>query len=232
MTTKKHVVITGAGSGLGASLARKYNEQGYQVTLIGRTLEKLEEIGHSFKDSNYSVYTLDVSSVTDVERVFEKIQEEVGFIDILVNNAGVGHFALTEDLSAEQIDQMIDINLKGTIFCTQQVLPAMKIRNAGSIINVISTAGVEGKVTESAYCASKFGVRGFTESLLKELADTEIQAHAIYMGGMKTPFWDDILEEENMSGMMDPEDVADIILANTTLRPKLTVPEVIIKNKK
>lgn len=229
--SKKHVVITGSGSGLGASLAFKYNEQDYHVTLIGRTKAKLEQVAKTFKKSSYSIYPLDVSSFSEVEKVFEKIVEEVQSIDILVNNAGVGHFELTEDLAAAQIDQMIDVNLKGTIFCTQQVIGAMKARDEGSIINVISTAGVEGKATESAYCASKFGARGFTESIIKELEGTNVQAHGIYMGGMKTPFWDGTLNEGDTEGMMAPEDIADIILANTQVRPYITVPEVMIKNR-
>lgn len=228
---KKHVVITGAGSGLGAALAYKYNEQGYLVTLIGRTKAKLEAVAETFINSAYTIYPLDVSLFHEVEKAFQQIIDEVQPIDILVNNAGVGHFALTEELTAEQINQMIDVNLKGTIFCTQQVIGDMKERNAGSIINVISTAGMEGKVTESAYCASKFGARGFTESIIKELEETSVQAHGIYMGGMKTPFWEGTLEDSDTEGMMDPDDIADIILANTKERPHLSVPEVIIKNK-
>ena len=148
----------------------------------------------------------------------------------LLMNAGVGYFEMAEDLAMEQVDQMIDINLKGTIFCTQQVLADMRARDEGTVINVVSTAGLEGKVTESVYSASKFGVKGFTESIVKELADTNIHVHGIYMGGMKTPFWDGIIEEENTGGLMDPHDVADIILANTAIRKNINVPSVVIKN--
>lgn len=224
----KNVVITGAGSGLGASLAKKYHALGYHVTLLGRTIEKLEAIAKDFK--NYTIFPLDVSSHTAVESTFQQIKETVGTIDILVNNAGVGYFDLAENLTPNHIDQMIDVNLKGTIYCTQQVLGEMKTQDAGTILNIVSTAGVEGKSTESAYCASKFGVKGFTESILKELADTNVHVHGIYMGGMKTPFWDGIIEEENTSGLMDPEDVADIIIENTKLRRNINVPSVIIKN--
>lgn len=229
---KKHVVITGAGSGLGASLAKKYHEQGYFVTLIGRTKEKLEQVANTFGDSDYAIYPLDVSSFSEVKKVFEAIESEVQPIDILVNNAGVGYFELAEDLTVDQVDAMIDINLKGTIYCTQQVIGRMKERDSGSIVNVVSTAGVQGKVTESAYCASKFGVRGFTESLVKELSETKVHAHGIYMSGMETPFWDGILEESDMAGMMAPDDIADIILANTAYRKNISVPEVIIENHK
>lgn len=227
---KQHVVITGAGSGLGASLAKKYNEKAYHVFLLGRTQDKLERAASTFSTKNYSICPVDVSSFQEVQETFDAIKEEAGAIDILVNNAGVGYFELAEELTANQIDQMIDINLKGTIYCTQQVLKDMKEKNAGSIINIVSTAGVEGKATESAYSASKFGVKGFTESILKELADTNVHVHGIYMGGMKTPFWEGIIAEEDTGGLMDPEDVADIILANTAIRKNINVPEVIIKN--
>lgn len=226
----KHVAITGAGSGLGAALARKYSERGHQVTLIGRTKEKLENVAKTLEGDHHKTYTLDVSSYQDVVSVFEDIKTEVGVIDILVNNAGLGFFKLAEDLTHEEIDLMIDVNLKGTIYCTQQVLTDMKKLNAGSIINIVSTAGIEGKVTESAYCASKFGVRGFTESLARELEESDIHVHSIYMGGMKTPFWDGIIEDEDTGGLMDPEDIADIVLANTEYRKNINVPEVVIKN--
>lgn len=84
------------------------------------------------------------------------IKEEVGAIDVLINNAGVGTFDLAENLSEESIHQMIDINLKGTIFCTQEVLDDMKKRNQGYIVNIISLSGKRGKVTESVYSASKY----------------------------------------------------------------------------
>jgi uncharacterized protein len=126
---------------------------------------------------------------------------------------------------------MIDINLKGTIFCSQVVLPNMKQRNKGIIANIVSTAGLEGKVNESVYCASKFGVRGFTESLLAELKDTSVKVYAAYMGGMKTEFWDGIYSEEQTANLMEADDVADIIMDNLKPRRNMFVPQVVIKNK-
>src|SRR5699024_2030907 len=204
---QKHVVITGAGSALVAAVAKKYNEEDFYVTLIGRNQEKLERTASTFKNSSYSIYTMDVSSYSDVTKTFEKITSEVQPIDILINNAGLGFFDLAENIEVEQIDQMIDINLKGTIYCSQQVIGTMKERNSGSIINITSTAGMQGKINESAYCASKFGVRGFTESIIKELSETDVHVHAIYMSGMDTPFWDGVFEEDEKSGMMQPYDV-------------------------
>ncbi|MCR8969393.1 SDR family oxidoreductase [Facklamia sp. 7083-14-GEN3] len=230
MKKTKHIVITGAGSGLGATLAKKYNEKGYHVSLIGRTREKLEKLVQSFSNSSYSIYALDVSIFEDVKSTFDQIVKDNGPVDILINNAGVGYFDLAEKITLNQINQMIDINLKGTIFCSQQVLSSMKERNVGSIINVVSTAGLEGKITESVYCASKFGVKGFTESILKEVADTKLHIHGIYMGGMNTHFWGDELQDEKETGLMSPDDIADIIIFNTELRKNINIPEITIKN--
>ena len=170
-----------------------------------------------------------MSVYQDVVEIFAEI-EKAKPIDRLINNAGVGHFALAEEISVEQTHQMIDVNLKGTIFCTQQVLAGMKTRNSGSIINIVSTAGLEGKVTEAVYSASKFGVKGFTESIVEELSETDIRVTAVYMGGMHTPFWDGLIDETNMGGMMHPDDIADIIMANISIRRNINVPQVVIKN--
>lgn len=230
MMEKKVVVITGAGSGLGASLARKYAEMGDHICLIGRTEDKLVRTANTLTRDDYSIYPLDVTSKENVAQVFQEIKEKVGPIDVLIDNAGIGVFDLAEDIEETAVHQMIDINLKGTIYCTQEVLPHMKQRNSGVIANIISTAGLEGKSTESVYCASKFGVRGFTESLLVELQDTDIHVFGAYMGGMKTEFWDGIFEESVTAGMMDPEDIAEIIIHNLKLRKQLNVDKVVIKN--
>ena len=227
---KRIVVITGAGSGLGASLAKKYAEDGYHVCLLGRTEDKLERTAKDLPNQDHSIYSVDVSSKSEVSHIFTKIKENVGKVDVLVNNAGVGVFDLAENLSEEAVHQMIDINLKGTIFCTQEVLSDMKERNCGSILNIVSTAGLEGKMTESVYCASKFGVRGFHESLLVELEETDIHVFGAYMGGMKTEFWDGIFDATQTEGLMDPEDIADIIYHNARNRKNLNVEQVVIKN--
>lgn len=225
------VVITGAGSGLGAALAKKYAASGSHVCLLGRTRERLERVAAEL-NGRHSIFEVDVSSKTAVDKVMRQIETEVNPINLLVNNAGVGVFDVAENLCEEDVHRMIDINLKGTIFCTQAALESMKKRNEGYIVNVVSTAGKQGKVKESVYCASKFGARGFTESLAVELQDTGIQVSGIYMGGMKTEFWNEILTEEQTERLMSPEDVADVIVKNIHPRRYMTVEEVVIKNKK
>jgi uncharacterized protein len=230
MMDQEVVVITGAGSGLGASLAKKYSEMGAYVCLLGRNEARLKNTANLLHN-NYSIYQLDVSVKGEVDKVFQAIYQEVGPIDLLINNAGTGSFALAEQIDEKSVHDMIDVNLKGTIFCSQVVLPDMKQRNKGIIANIVSTAGLEGKVTESVYCASKFGVKGFTESLLAELKDTSVKVYGAYMGGMKTEFWSGIYSEEQTQNLMEPDDVADIIIDNLKPRRNMFVPQVVIKNK-
>ena len=108
----------------------------------------------------------------------------------LVNNAGVGHFGPFADNSKQQISEMLDTNVLGTILMTKAVLPLLLKNGEGRIMNIISTAGLRGKVNEAVYVASKFAVRGFTESLQKEYEGSQMKINAVYMGGMDTPFWD------------------------------------------
>ena len=223
----KKIAITGAGSGLGRSLAIEVANRGAEVYLLGRTKEKLKKVANTI-DSNTHVYSVDISNKAKVNKVFSKINP----LDILINNAGVGSFDQAENLSKSEINKMIDINLKGTIFCTQAVLPAMKENNSGLVVNIISTAGKTGKKTESVYCASKFGVRGFTESLALELEGSPLKAMGVYMGGMKTSFWDGKLPEDKLNKFMDPDDIAEIILDNLKSRPHLNVEELVIQNEK
>ncbi|MRG88134.1 SDR family oxidoreductase [Salinibacillus xinjiangensis] len=217
---EKIAVISGAGSGLGASLAKKYSDAGYQIVLTGRNKRRLIQAAKTL-NGKYYIYTMDVTSRNEISEVFSSIQKEIGSIELLINNAGLGMFGKAEEIDEKSIHSMIDTNLKGTIFCTQEVLPSMKERDKGVIVNIISTAGLIGKVTESVYCASKFGVRGFTESLYEELKNTNVHVIGAYMGGMKTEFWDDILTDEQTKNFMDPNDIADIIINNTIERKNL-----------
>lgn len=224
---KEIAVITGAGSGLGAALARKYSEAGAYVCLLGRTKSKLEKVSQQLGNGS-SIYEVDVTSKQSVKSVIEEIAHEHGRIDILINNAGVGIFKSADELSENEVDQMIDTNLKGTIYCTQEVLAEMKRQNSGSIINVVSASGKVAKETESVYSASKFGVRGFLEALTLELKGWDIHVLAAYMGNMKTDLWKNA---EAGSNYMDPDDVAEIILDNLKKRTNTVVTDVTILNQ-
>ncbi|MFV0363297.1 MAG: SDR family oxidoreductase [Suipraeoptans sp.] len=224
----KIVVITGGGSGLGAKLAKRYSEQGATVVILGRTEERLGEVVRLLTEKGY-YYVLDVSDLQEVRRIFNLIYRDIGIIDILVNSAGVGVFDWAENTEEEAVHAMIDTNLKGTIFCTQAVLLKMKKENKGNIINIISMSGKRPVVKESVYCASKYGVTGFTQAIALELADTAVRVTGIYMGNMATELWGEEKPDDYLC-FIDPEDMTDVIMNVTKYRDYMSVEEVLIKN--
>lgn len=207
----KTILITGAGSGLGAELAKQWANEGHHIVLVGRTEHKLENVQRSIGNGSSSVYTCDISDLNQISDLMETLEKNEIFVDLLVNNAGVGTFGALEEIAIEDIHHVIDTNIKGTIFLTQALLKTLK-KGGGRVMNIISTAGLKGKNHESVYVASKYAVRGFTESLWKELENTTASATAVYMGGMDTPFWSDTDHVKDTSRLKSPSEKAKQII--------------------
>ena len=208
----KSVIITGAGSGLGKELALLFAGQGFHIILTGRTLDKLQSVEQEIHEAGGSAqsYTVDITQTKDISKLITQLQNHELYG--LINNAGVGHFGPVNSLSAQDIQEMFETNTLGTIYMTQAVLSLLKEKNEGLLMNIISTAGLKGKLNESVYVARKFAVRGFTESLQKELENTNIKVKAVYMGGMDTPFWNESDHIKDKSRLRSPKEVAAMIL--------------------
>ncbi|MGA4721637.1 SDR family NAD(P)-dependent oxidoreductase [Fictibacillus nanhaiensis] len=219
----KTVIITGGGSGLGLALAREYNKT-YNVYLVGRNEQKLEQAVQSFahSENKVSYKVCDVTDYAKTESMLQSIFQSEN-VHALINNAGMGVFEPLEDLTKTDITQMLETNVYGTIFPTKLALQLFKKQGFGKVMNIISTAGLRGKVNESVYCASKFAVRGFTESLVKEWDGTDIYPTAVYMGGMDTPFWDDSNHIADRSRLKSPEQVAALIIEQDDNRPEIFI---------
>ncbi|SIS78405.1 SDR family NAD(P)-dependent oxidoreductase [Salimicrobium salexigens] len=214
------VIITGAGSGLGKALARQYAASGCMVYLTGRNEGKLRSTKREIIEQGGKAESV-VCDVTEAASI-EEMLKQTDKVDLLINNAGVGLFGELESYGEEDIDAMLDTNVKGTILFTQVAQPRLEL-SGGRVLNIISTAGLKGKVNESVYCASKFAVRGFTESLHKEWGDKPIDATAVYMGGMNTPFWNDSTHVTDPGKLKTPEEVAKIIFEQDDRRPEIKV---------
>ncbi|MDZ5474563.1 SDR family NAD(P)-dependent oxidoreductase [Bacillus sp. 31A1R] len=208
----KSIIITGAGSGLGRELALLYGQKGFQIILVGRTQEKLDLVKREIEAVNGQAVTLSLD-ITDLNDINEKLSSlfTSNHLYGIINNAGVGYFGAFEELPPKEIEEMLRTNVLGTIFMTQAVIKTLRNQNDGFVMNIISTAGLKGKVNESVYVASKFAVRGFSESLQKEFADTNIRIQAVYMGGMDTPFWDDSEHIKDKSRLKSAKHVAEQI---------------------
>lgn len=172
-----HAVVTGGGSGIGAAIAAALANDGVQVTLMGRTLKRLE----SLQLSGAQCVVCDVSDPASVQSAFDAAAER-GFIDILVNNAGEVESQPFLRTSPDLWQRLLDVNLTGTFLCTKQVLPGMVERGFGRIVNVASTAALTGYAYVAAYCAAKHGVLGMTRALALEVAKKGVTVNAVCPG--------------------------------------------------
>ena len=204
------ILITGSGSGLGAELAYEYAKKNTYIILVGRNENKLKEVKENIikNGGNADYIKCDISDINSVKNLSETIANKYGKIDYLINNAGVGYFAPFVKQDFDEMDKMININIKGTIIITKYLLPYIKHR----IINIISTAGLKGKPNEAVYVASKFAIRGFTESLQKEYEKSDLKITSVYVGGMNTPFWENSTHISDKSKLRLPENVAKQII--------------------
>lgn len=177
---KKHAVVTGGGSGIGAAVAKKLLADGLRVTLMGRSLERLQARQAALGD--VAVQTCDVSDEASVNAAFAA----VGDVDILINNAGQVETAPLAKTSLELWQRLLNVNLTGTFLCSRAVLPGMLARKQGRIVNVASTAALKGYAYVAAYCAAKHGVLGLTRALALEVATKGVTVNAVCPGYTET----------------------------------------------
>jgi len=182
----KTAVVTGASQGVGLEICRRLISLGWQVIGIARSEKGLAAAKQELGDQ-FSFYTADVSKAASVQNVFATIAKQKVELQLLVNNAAVFKMKpLTDFLSAE-VEQMIDTNLKGTIFSTMEALKIM--RSGARIVNIASVSATHGIKNQAVYCASKYGVDGFSEALNQETIERGISLTTICPGGIDTPLW-------------------------------------------
>ncbi|EZH65100.1 3-ketoacyl-ACP reductase [Bacillaceae bacterium JMAK1] len=224
--TGKTAVITGAGRGIGRSTAIAFAKEGIHVGLIGRSMENLENVAKELEqyDVNVSAATANVSNLSEMEEAFNHITNDLGTIDILINNAGIGKFGGFLELSPEEFQEIINVNLNGVYNATRLALPAMIEQKAGDIINISSTAGTKGAPVTSAYSASKYAVMGLTESLMLEVRKHNVRVSALTPSTVATDLAvDNGLTDGNPEKAMQPEDLAELIVAQLKLHPRVFV---------
>lgn len=223
----KNILITGGGSGLGFSLAKIFVGKGSKVTITGRTLEKLEKAKAEL--GNVEIVQCDVSNSDEIGERLSVICKDT---DILINNAGVIQYGLLEEHTLENISELINTNLAGTIYMTNQCVKGMKDRKDGVIVNISSTSGLYGRKNETVYVASKWGVRGFSEGLKVELEGTNVDVFAIYPGGMNTDLFGEGHKPANPETFMNPDDVAAQIIDMIEKRDIMKMNSIEINRRK
>lgn len=187
----KVVFITGASSGFGEDAAKLFAKEGAIVLVTARRMDRLNTLVDQINDSggNAFAYHLDVSDFKQIRDVVQQIHREHGSIDVLFNNAGFGKINFLENLNLEaDIIPMMNVNLIGAIELVRQVLPIMIQQRSGHIINMSSVAGWIGTPPYSIYNATKFGLRGFTDAIRREVRHFGVYVSGIYPGPAKTEF--------------------------------------------
>jgi NADP-dependent 3-hydroxy acid dehydrogenase YdfG len=211
----KVALVTGASGGIGAAVSRRLHEAGGSVGLLSR---RGDDLG---LERGLGV-ACDVRDRGAVKDATEAVIDRFGRLDIAVANAGVGAYGNFLDLDPEQVEEMIDINLKGTLYTAAATLPHLIDSGAGDFISVASVAGLRALPGESVYNASKFGQVGFTRSLDHELRERGVRATCICPGGVKTDFAIGTGRSEDdpeLVGMMSADEVADVVMFALT-RPR------------
>ena len=204
----KVAVVTGASRGIGAAVARQLSAAGVSVGLASRS-------GDDLGLDNAIGLRCDVTDPTQVDAAVAATVERFGRLDILVANAGVGAYGPFLELSAEHLEEMIDVNLKGTIYAVRAALPHLLESGAADIVTLASEAGRRGFPGEAVYCASKFGQVGFTRALDGELREYGVRCTNVCPGGVATDFALDDgrgRSPDVLPGMMTADDVAEVVM--------------------
>ncbi len=232
---KNIIVLTGAGKGIGRAIALEFTKRAREnpsfdpvLILCSRTSRDLETLAEACSADGVEAVPVvaDIASLADGERLIEQTLGKYGTIDCLINNAGVGRFKNLTDMTEEDFDYMMSVNLKGTFFLTQRVFSVMEKRRSGHIIFISSIAAETAFRSSSVYSMSKFGQNGLVAALRLYARECGVRVTNVMPGAVYTPMWG-ASGEELKQVMMMPEDIAGPVV-DAYLQPSRTVVEEIV----
>ena len=217
----RKAIITGGGRGLGKATAIAFAKEGIDIAITGRNEAVLKETVSELETFGIqAIYTVfDVSNYEEVKRGIKSILDSLGSVDILVNNAGIAAFGTFNEMEVSEWSQIIQTNLMGMYYVTKEILPYLINQNKGDIINVSSTAGLNGNANTSAYSASKFAVIGMSESLMKEVRKNNIRVCTLTPSTIVSDMSIElgIANKGSEDSVLQPEDFAELIVAGLKL---------------
>lgn len=217
---QKVVVITGAGSGIGAGAAQRFAQEGASVVLVGRTPEKLEKIAAQLPQGKHLVVPCDVSKADEVENLAQRVVEEYGRVDVLVNNAGIIVQGRIHEIKLSDWETLMATDLNGVFYCTHYLMPEL-LKSKGNVVNVSSVSGLGGDWGMSVYNAAKGAITNFTRALAMDYGADGVRVNAICPGFTFTDLTEEMKENEPLLKKFyeriplkragEPEDIADAI---------------------
>ncbi len=210
----KTAIITGASKGIGRGIAQAMANEGANLVLMARSADTLEDLKSNFQSRGIEcvVYAGSVANEHDVASCIQLALDIFGQIDVLINNAGVGVFKAVEDISTEEWDHTMEVNVKGTFLMTKAVIPQMKEQKHGRIINIASDVSKRTFPYGSVYCASKYAQHGFADAVRKEVLKDGIKVSTIYPGMVDTYFAGNEPGSEERAQHLKPKDIAQAVM--------------------
>lgn len=226
----KVVVVVGATGGIGSALTRKLASKGASLVLAARDSSAITNLATQLpvSDKILTVPT-DITERQQVDVLMEKAIAQFGQIDALVNLAGALVMKPYSNLEPADLAAMLDVNLKGSFYTSQAAAELMQERKSGHICNVVGILGKHSMSMAAAYCASKFGVVGFTKCMAEELKRFGIKFTLFYFGGVNSPLWDNVQLKVDRKKMLSPETAADAILYALSAAPEAVPMEINIQ---
>lgn len=228
----KVVVVVGATGGIGSALTRKLAPEGTSLVLAAKDSSHLAALVSGLPISDRKqVLTVptDITDPSQIETLMSKTVAQFGQIDVLVNAAGAGVMKQYNKVEPADLDAMLDLNLKGSFYTCQAAAEVMKEKKSGHICNIVGILGKHSMAMASAYCASKFGVVGFSKCMADELKRFGIKFTLFYFGGVDSPFWDNVSLKVDRSKMLTPETAANAILFAMKADPQAVPMEINIQ---
>ena len=229
MGKKDAVWITGASSGIGLAITKKLSQSDYNIIASARRIKPIEEINNEFNlSSKILAIQNDISDFADLSEKISKVKNEYN-INCLINNAGISSFKPFAENSIEEIDQIIKVNLLGSIYTVKLVLPEMILNKSGTIINILSVAAKKTLKNSSVYAASKSGLDYFSRDLREEVREHNIKIINIFPGATSTKIWPEKVLAKYSSKMMQAENIADFISNILKIEGNMVPEEILLR---
>ena len=232
----KVCLISGGSSGLGFSIANTLLKAGKNVIILGRDTEKLNQatdlLQTGLESFRVTPVTCNIGNEGDIRNLGTYLKSEELEVEYLFNNAGRGLFHKASLTDSQMIDDVFEANIRGMILLTSEILRITPAENELTIVNIMSTSALFGRVDETIYCAAKWGARGYTEALRTELKGDKRNIIAVYPGGMKTDFWKVPGQNRDTTDFMEPDEVAEKIVNAVLIKGSMLVTDITINRKK